>query len=35
MKRIERDYRPVWQTGAPPLRDGRFGIVLLERATGR
>jgi 4-amino-4-deoxy-L-arabinose transferase-like glycosyltransferase len=33
MRRVEEGYRPVWQTGAPPLRDGRFGIVLLERVT--
>src|SRR6185503_7762460 len=33
MRRVEDGYRPVWQTGAPPLRDGRFGIVLLERIS--
>jgi len=33
MQRVESGYRPVWQTGAPPLRDGRFGIVLLERVS--
>ncbi len=29
--RVQESYHPVWQTGAPPLRDGRFGLVLLER----
>ena len=28
---IESNYHPVWRTGAPPLRDDRFGLVLLER----
>jgi hypothetical protein len=28
---VEANYRPVWRTGAPPLRDKRFGLVLLER----
>jgi 4-amino-4-deoxy-L-arabinose transferase-like glycosyltransferase len=28
---VEANYRPVWHTGAPPLEDGRFGLVLLER----
>ena len=32
MRFVEANYRPVWQTGATPLRDGRFGIVLLARA---
>jgi len=31
MSWIQANYRPVWQTGAPPLRDRRFGVVLLER----
>lgn len=31
MSWIQANYRPVWRTGAPPLRDGRFGVVLLER----
>jgi hypothetical protein len=29
---IETHYRPVWSIGAPPLRDRRFGIVLMVRA---
>jgi hypothetical protein len=33
MSRLERDYRAVWQVGAPPLRDGRFGMVLLARLS--
>jgi 4-amino-4-deoxy-L-arabinose transferase-like glycosyltransferase len=28
---VETGYQPVWRTGAPPLTDGRFGLVLLER----
>ena len=31
MEWVEANYRPVWRTGAPPLRDRRFGLVLLER----
>jgi hypothetical protein len=31
LERVETNYHPVWRTGAPPLRDGRFGLVLLER----
>ena len=28
---IETHYRPVWLAGAPPFRDDRFGLLLLER----
>jgi hypothetical protein len=28
-----REHRPVWRTGAPPLRDERFGIELRERIS--
>jgi hypothetical protein len=31
LERLKASYHPVWQTGAPPLHDGRFGLVLLER----
>jgi 4-amino-4-deoxy-L-arabinose transferase-like glycosyltransferase len=31
MRWIQSNYHPVWRTGAPPLRDDRFGLVLLER----
>ena len=33
MERVQRNYRQVWQTGAPPLRDARFGLALLERVS--
>ena len=28
---VRQDYRPLGVIGAPPLRDRRFGILLLER----
>jgi len=28
---IQSDYRPVLTVGAPPFRDHRFGIQVLER----
>lgn len=31
LERVKESYHPVWRTGAAPLRDGRFGLVLLER----
>jgi hypothetical protein len=31
MSWIQANYHAVWRTEAPPLRDARFGLVLLER----
>jgi hypothetical protein len=33
MRFVDAEYHAIWQTGALPLRDERFGILLLERRT--